>query len=171
MGRGLSAQWPEIPRRQDAENEHLRGQLVPALFWNGDDEDALLEDARALIFGQVAAGSLFADLLRSFGVTPQACMGIPFDSLASNIQEGWVCVAVRAEDNLGNHGVSAPLHMCIDRLPLGTCPAPPGDITDVGTLPFDCVGRYTKFADGTEETNASATCTVPVFPIGEMHGI
>ncbi|MBI3828688.1 MAG: type I polyketide synthase [Planctomycetes bacterium] len=75
MGRGLTAQWPEIPRRQDAENEHLRGQIVPSLFWNGDDEEELLDDARALIFGQVAAGSLFTDLLRSFGVTPQACIG------------------------------------------------------------------------------------------------
>lgn len=75
MGRGLSAQWPEILRRQDAENQHLRGQLVPERFWNGQDDGELEADARALIFGQVATGSLFADLLRRFGVQPQICMG------------------------------------------------------------------------------------------------
>ncbi|MCW8133015.1 MAG: type I polyketide synthase, partial [Planctomycetota bacterium] len=75
MGRGLSAQWPEVPRAQDRENEWLRGQIVPSLFWNGQDDEELLEDARALIFGQVAAGTLFADLLRRFGVKPDACLG------------------------------------------------------------------------------------------------
>lgn len=42
------------------------------------------------------------------------CTGLQFDSLANNISEGWACVAVRAEDYLGNIGISPPLAVCVD---------------------------------------------------------
>ncbi|MDX9719538.1 MAG: hypothetical protein RBU37_02240, partial [Myxococcota bacterium] len=42
------------------------------------------------------------------------CMGIGFDVLGANISDGWACVAVRAEDNLGNASISPPHRLCID---------------------------------------------------------
>jgi PfaB family protein len=74
MGRELAARWPEILRRQDLESERLRSQYLPDVFWNGG---SLLDvtDPRALIFGQVALGTLVTDLVRSFGVQPQAVIG------------------------------------------------------------------------------------------------
>ena len=75
MGVELSARWPEIYRRQDRENRFLRGQFQPELFWNGAPQEELDADARAVIFGQVAAGCAAGDLLRSFGVQPRAVIG------------------------------------------------------------------------------------------------
>ncbi|MBU1219739.1 hypothetical protein KKF34_08240 [Myxococcota bacterium] len=54
------------------------------------------------------------------------CSGIQFDAWANNIQEGWACIAVKAIDNAGNVGVSAPMRVCIDYDP------------DDGALPADC---------------------------------
>lgn len=42
------------------------------------------------------------------------CTGQQFDAMANNITEGWACAAVRAEDNAGNVGVSAPLRLLVD---------------------------------------------------------
>ena len=33
MGRDVALRWPEVLRRQDAENERLRGQYQPGYFW------------------------------------------------------------------------------------------------------------------------------------------
>jgi 3-hydroxymyristoyl/3-hydroxydecanoyl-(acyl carrier protein) dehydratase/malonyl CoA-acyl carrier protein transacylase len=75
MGAELSARWPEVYRRQDAENRYLREQLKPELFWNGAPQADLDADARSVIFGQVATGCATSDLIRSFGVRPQAVIG------------------------------------------------------------------------------------------------
>jgi acyl transferase domain-containing protein/3-hydroxymyristoyl/3-hydroxydecanoyl-(acyl carrier protein) dehydratase len=75
MGVELSARWPETFRRQDAENLRLRDQFCPELFWNGAPQAALDDDHRAVIFGQVALGTAVSDLVRSFGVQPQAVIG------------------------------------------------------------------------------------------------
>lgn len=74
MGRTLSAHWPEIFRRQDAENGTLRSQFAPGAFWN-DDPPASFPDHRAPILGQVVVGSLVTDLLQSFGIAPHAAIG------------------------------------------------------------------------------------------------
>lgn len=81
----LGAQWPEILRRHDAENGHLRGQMVPERVvpwrltwekgWEHASERALNEDYHALIFSSVAHGTVMSDLLRSFGVEPRAVIG------------------------------------------------------------------------------------------------
>jgi len=42
------------------------------------------------------------------------CFGNAFDALATNISDGWACLAVQVEDNLGNLGISPPLRLCID---------------------------------------------------------
>src|SRR5262249_22811137 len=74
MGRDLTAAWPELLRRQDADNVLLRSQFVPELFWN---RTTLPEQAthRDLIFGQVTLGILVSDLVRRFGVRPHAAIG------------------------------------------------------------------------------------------------
>lgn len=75
MGAGLSARWPEVFRRQDLANLYLRDQFQPQIFWSDKAPEALNADHKALIFGQVALGTAFSDLLRSLGVQPQAAIG------------------------------------------------------------------------------------------------
>lgn len=55
-----------------------------------------------------------------YGVGPiegAACTGADWElgALAPEDQEGWICLAARAEDNAGNVGVSRPLRLCLDR--------------------------------------------------------
>lgn len=73
MGRDLSTQWPQILRRQMSENELLRSQFAPDLFWDGVADDA---SARELMFGQVAVGSFISDIAMSLGVRPHAMIGM-----------------------------------------------------------------------------------------------
>jgi acyl transferase domain-containing protein/3-hydroxymyristoyl/3-hydroxydecanoyl-(acyl carrier protein) dehydratase len=73
MGRGLSVQWPDVLRRQMEENELLRSQFAPDLFWDGVADDA---SPRELMFGQVAVGALVSDILASLGVQPSAMIGV-----------------------------------------------------------------------------------------------
>ncbi|MBI3565862.1 MAG: type I polyketide synthase, partial [Elusimicrobia bacterium] len=85
MTTDLGVQWPEILRRQDMENGHLRGQMVPERIvpwrltweagWEAAAERALNEDYHALIFGSVAHGTVASDLLRLHGVEPKAVIG------------------------------------------------------------------------------------------------
>ena len=73
MGRELALQWPEVVRRQDGENERLRTQFVAPIYWEQGSTEAA--DSRQRIFGQVALGGLTTDLLRMFGVRPDAAIG------------------------------------------------------------------------------------------------
>jgi acyl transferase domain-containing protein len=73
MGRELAVQWPEIVRRQDSENDRLRSQFVAPIFW--DAAPGQVADARQKIFGQVALAGLTTDLVRMFGVHPDAAIG------------------------------------------------------------------------------------------------
>ncbi|NNN05711.1 MAG: type I polyketide synthase, partial [Elusimicrobia bacterium] len=85
MTAGFAAQWPEILRRQDAENGFLRDQLVPGRIvpwrlswpsqWEAEAESALNADYHALIFGSVAHGTVTSDLLRTLGVEPRSVVG------------------------------------------------------------------------------------------------
>lgn len=74
MGRDLSAAFPDVLRRQQAENRRLRGQYAPDKFW----ADAVPEDttAKQFLFGQVTLGTLVADLLARLGVVPDAMIGL-----------------------------------------------------------------------------------------------
>jgi acyl transferase domain-containing protein/3-hydroxymyristoyl/3-hydroxydecanoyl-(acyl carrier protein) dehydratase len=90
MGRNLAALFPHVLRRQDAENDYLRSQYVPERFWA--DEPGDLATPRERIFGQVALGSLVSDLLRSFGVQPQAAIGYSLgESAALFALRAWTC--------------------------------------------------------------------------------
>ncbi|MBT0664300.1 type I polyketide synthase [Geobacter pelophilus] len=75
MGLELSSRWPAIYRRQDSENQRLRDQFRPELFWSGAPLDELNNDHKAVIFGQVATGCAVSDIVRSFGVEPQSVIG------------------------------------------------------------------------------------------------
>ncbi|QWV95387.1 type I polyketide synthase [Geomonas oryzisoli] len=72
MGMELSARWPEIYRRQDAENLYLREQFQPEQFWNGAPIDSVHENHLAVIFGQVATGCAVTDVVQRFGIKPSA---------------------------------------------------------------------------------------------------
>ena len=74
MGRGLSAEWPEVLRGQDAANRTLRSQMAGGRFWD-DGPLPTADDHRPFLFGQVAVGTIVADLLRGLGVRPDAAVG------------------------------------------------------------------------------------------------
>jgi len=85
MGRELWTQWPEIPRRLDAENGYLRSQLAPNYFvpwrllwaagWQEETERLVIDDYKSMIFGSVAHGAAVSDLIRSLGVEPAYIIG------------------------------------------------------------------------------------------------
>lgn len=74
MGRDLSARWPEVFRALDAETLRLRSQLAPGACWDRADLPDFA-DHRAPILGQVVLGTAVTDLLRLFGVLPDAAIG------------------------------------------------------------------------------------------------
>jgi len=89
MGRELAVQWPEIVRRQDSENERLRSQFVAPIFW--DAASGQVADSRQKIFGQVALAGLTSDLVRMFGVHPDAAIGYSLgESAALFALRAWV---------------------------------------------------------------------------------
>jgi hypothetical protein len=96
------------------------------------------------------------DVAAIYGIPPitgLACLGNPFDSAASNISDGWACLAVRAVDGLGNIGVSPPMRVCFDADGDGDagCGAW-GDIAPEGSRPRctdGCALPY-SFADDAE---------------------
>ena len=55
-----------------------------------------------------------------------ACHGDAWN-FRTQISEGWACVAVRAEDTIGNVGVSAPLRVCFEHSDPNACPGNPYD--------------------------------------------
>jgi hypothetical protein len=80
------------------------------------------------------------------------CTGLQFDSL-NRMPEGPACFVVVAKDKSGNHNVSPPLRVCINRGG-GMCSAwPPGSLPD-------CTGTYSK---ATMMTTATACTPGPLF--------
>lgn len=80
-------------------------------------------------------------------ITEASCMGNAFDAPASNISDGWACVAVRSQDLLGNTRVSPPLRVCIDFDGDGT------DGTEGGGNPLDGLGCAPGFGEIADEGN------------------
>ncbi len=73
MGRELAAAFPEILRRQDAENLRLASQFGGMGSWDGGAIDSIAP--RDVIFAQVSLGCFVTDLLEAFGVKPKAVIG------------------------------------------------------------------------------------------------
>ncbi|MDR3636594.1 MAG: beta-ketoacyl synthase N-terminal-like domain-containing protein [Isosphaeraceae bacterium] len=82
MGRTLSAHWPEVLRRQDAECGKLRSQLAPGSFWN-EDLPTTFPEHRAPILGQVAVGAIITDVLERLGIKPAATIGYSLGETAA----------------------------------------------------------------------------------------
>jgi hypothetical protein len=100
-----------------------------------------------------------------YGLPPAGgnqCLGNAFDSVATNISDGWACLAVRSEDNLGNVGISPPMRVCFDRDgdQSDGC-LPWGEVWDEGTMGAlaDCTGTYNAM---TNTVDAAASCTLPL---------
>jgi hypothetical protein len=60
-------------------------------------------------------------------ITSLTCVGDGFDFQGA-LSPGWACLAVRAEDGLGNVGVSPPLRVCFEGEGTSACPASVGSI-------------------------------------------
>lgn len=74
MGREIAAAWPEILRRQDSENQRLKDQYRPDLFW---ESRALPRpaDPRDLLLAQVAHATWLTDFLIAHGARPGVALG------------------------------------------------------------------------------------------------
>ena len=75
MGRELALCFPEILHRHDGENRYLMRQMVPEWFWGAVPPASFDEHHQALIFGQVALGTVTTDVMKSLGVGPDAVIG------------------------------------------------------------------------------------------------
>jgi hypothetical protein len=81
------------------------------------------------------------------------CLGLPFDALANHIADGWACAAIAFADKAGNHSVSRPLRLCINKSGDKTCPDP-------GPAP-NCTGTMNPT---TGVVNPSVPCTARTIP-------
>ncbi|MFH0902959.1 MAG: hypothetical protein V2A73_20210, partial [Pseudomonadota bacterium] len=103
------------------------------------------------------------------------CMGLPFDSVANHIPDGWACIVARGKDMLGNVGVSPPMRVCIDHdLNMSHGCAPAGQLS-IPPAEIDCMGTYKKImstdAGMSEVTDFHTPCTVtPEFAGEKMFG-
>ena len=75
MGQELSVQWPQVFRQQDTNSQFLARQFLPKHFWKQSLAESIHSDHNSLVIGQVALGTAVSDLVRSFGVEPQAVSG------------------------------------------------------------------------------------------------
>ncbi|OQX05142.1 MAG: hypothetical protein BWK80_52620, partial [Desulfobacteraceae bacterium IS3] len=85
MGRGIGIYWPEILRKMDAETLQLKTQIIPECYmpwrnswepgWESESYKKLISDPLYMIFGQVVHGGVVTNLVRHFGVNPDAVIG------------------------------------------------------------------------------------------------
>jgi hypothetical protein len=123
-------------------NEPQGAPPAPALCeaYQGDPEPRHLCDNRSDMWVSISHSMdgkppVIYALGSSLGGTGSACAGADWE-IGSSAQEGWVCVAGRAEDEVHNVGVSRPLRLCYDNGvdPPPDCPMPPPSCLD-GCLP------------------------------------
>jgi acyl transferase domain-containing protein/3-hydroxymyristoyl/3-hydroxydecanoyl-(acyl carrier protein) dehydratase len=81
MAQCLGALFPNILDRQQEENGLLRSQYAADEFWGHPSETEI--HPRTALFAQVSVGTLVTDLLRSFGVEPDAAIGYSLGESAS----------------------------------------------------------------------------------------
>jgi len=75
MGRELGLLWPEIFEQQHRDNQRLKDQFQPHLFWNGTEREQIEQDHNGMIIAHVALCTALSDLVRRLGVSPQAAIG------------------------------------------------------------------------------------------------
>ena len=75
MGRDIAARWPEILRQQNSENGYLQDQSQSELFWSAMPKAEIDRFPHKILLGQAMYSTMMADLLRLFGLQPQASIG------------------------------------------------------------------------------------------------
>lgn len=75
MGRQLLTRWPAIVKREEDGSRHLKTQFAPQLFWAEDGGVGHDDAKREIMLAQVSIGCFVTDLLKGFGVCPQAAIG------------------------------------------------------------------------------------------------
>lgn len=75
MGRDLAMRFPGVLRRLDGENEQLASQMVPDAFWSEQSLKEINDDHHAMIYGQVALGTMITDVVQQSGLRPNAVIG------------------------------------------------------------------------------------------------
>jgi hypothetical protein len=83
--------------------------------------------------------------------TPTQCVGAQLDTLNS-LPEGPACVAVVARDKAGNHNVSAPLRICINR---------GGNLCNAFVATANCTGTYNPVTKVTSTTPCTPNAEFP----------
>ncbi len=104
MCRAISSLWPDVLRAQDEQNEYLRDQLDPGVWWSAKLPEAS-GDHRTAILGSVSASSVVTDVLRHLGIQPAAAIGYSLGETAA-------LIALRAwteRDRLRNRLWTSPL--------------------------------------------------------------
>ena len=81
MGRELGVLFPGVLQAQQSRHELLRSQYHAEDVWGADTLDGM--SPRDLIFAQVSLGTLVSDVLRAFGVRPNAAIGYSLGESAS----------------------------------------------------------------------------------------
>ena len=66
------------------------------------------------------------------------CTGVSWEFGSKVSQDGWVCFATRAVDNVGNVGISRPLRLCLDDPDRPGTPACANSSVDVPTCTDNC---------------------------------
>jgi hypothetical protein len=92
-----------------------------------------------------AAASSFTGVPEVYTIPPTNeinCVGFAFDALASNISDGWACVAIAGGDLVGNTGVSPPLRVCIDHDNDNAEGCPDWTVISPEGARPDCTGTY-----------------------------
>ncbi len=82
MGRELGMLWPEVLRGQDAENQFLRDQLDPRVWWASKAPHAFNGHLEPIL-GSVSVACLVTDLLRGVGLAPDAAIGYSLGETAA----------------------------------------------------------------------------------------
>ncbi|MCA1797056.1 MAG: type I polyketide synthase [Geobacteraceae bacterium] len=75
MGRDLGRIWPDVFEQQHRDNEYLRCQYRPEVFWNGMELEEIEEDHNSMIIAHVAMCTALSDRVRMFGVRPEMAVG------------------------------------------------------------------------------------------------
>ena len=122
---------------------------TPLCQGSGSDMRYVLHDS-----SQMPATPLIWTLPPVSAPPMDACTGFPFDALANNIPNGWICAAVEAVDGVGNVSVSAPIRLCVDKNNSGACANP-------GAAP-NCTGTLTN------GTVNNTPCTATKFPAQQV---
>lgn len=124
------------------EDEPANAPPMPmgCVYKNGGEPDRLCDDRsdmwRTISHSIDGKPPVIYALGGALGGAGAACSGIEWE-IGNSSDEGWVCIAGRAEDLVHNVGVSRPLRVCYDDLvdPPPDCPWPPPSCLDNCTLP------------------------------------